>query len=471
MAGSAWLAVDGSRLVNASGEAVALRGVSAGGWLNMENFIIGYPSTESAFRESLQKALGPERAGLLLGSLLDSFFTEQDVAFLADLGVNAVRVPINYRHFEDDMRPREIMSDGFARLDRAVAACRAHGIYTILDLHALPGGQNHHWHSDNRCHRPLLWEHRDFQDRAVALWVAIGEHYRDEPWVAGYNLVNEPADEEGWRLAAFYRRLEREIRAVDSRHVLFLDGNRYAREFDALGPPLPNSVYAVHHYPAPGGASGGPYPGKTRAQHYDAEVVAAEFDSLCTYMNEHHVPTWVGETGPVYTGKAANEPELRRGRLRLLADQLRLYNDRGASWSLWTYKDVGVQGLVRVGSTTPWMLHTAASRAKKERLGADSWGSAASAVEDLLGLLAERIAKEFPSWEPYPTGARREADLLVRHILLSEALVEEFGASFSGLSDDELIAMGRSFAFANCRVDEELCAVVAQALSPERSGA
>ncbi|MHB1498685.1 MAG: glycoside hydrolase family 5 protein [Acidimicrobiales bacterium] len=464
MGGSAWLAVEGSRLVNGSGESVVLRGVSAGGWLNMENFIIGYPSTESAFRESLQRALGPQRAELLLGSVLDNFFIEDDVAFLADLGVNSVRVPVNYHHFEDDMRPREIRPEGFARLDRAVETCRAHGIYTILDLHALPGGQNHHWHSDNRCHRALFWEHRDFQDRVATLWVALAKHYRDEPWVAGYNLINEPADEEGHRLAAFYRRLEAEIRAVDPRHVLFLDGNRYAREFETFGPPLPNSVYAVHQYPAPGAASGGPYPGETRGRYYDAAVVAREFDSLNDYMAEHGVPTWVGELGPVYTGKAAAEPELRRGRLRLLADQLRLYRERAASWSLWTYKDVGVQGVVRVGDSTPWMVHTAEIRAKKARLGVDSWGQTGGELADIMGPLAERIAQEFPSWEPYPGGSKRHADLLVQQILLAEGLVEEFGGLFAGLSDDELVAMGRSFSFPNCTVDEELCAVLREAL-------
>ncbi|MDA8303510.1 MAG: cellulase family glycosylhydrolase [Actinomycetota bacterium] len=465
MEGSAWLAVDGPRLVKANGEPVPLRGVSVGGWLNMENFIIGYPSVESAFRESLGRALGQERAGLLLGSLLDSFFAEEDVAFLAGLGVNAVRIPINYRHFENDMRPREILPEGFARVDRAIELCRAQGIYTVLDLHALPGGKNHHWHSDNRTHRALFWEHRDFQDRAAALWLALAEHYRDEPWVAGYNLVNEPADEEGHRLAAFYRRLEAEVRTVDPRHVLFLDGNSYARDFAGFGPPLPNCVYAVHQYPAPGAARGGPYPGETLGAHYDAGVVAWEFDVLTAYMREHNVPTWVGEFGPVYTGYAEADPGLQRGRRQLLADQLRLYNERGASWSLWTYKDVGVQGLVRVGGETPWMVHTAGARAKKKRLSADSWGSTGEEIQDVMAPLVDRITKEFPSWGPYPSGAKREADLLVRDILFSEALAQDFGASFSGLSDDQLVAMGRSFAFANCTVDEELCDIVRAGLA------
>lgn len=40
------LMVDGGRLV-AGDRPVVLRGVGLGGWMNMENFITGYPGTES----------------------------------------------------------------------------------------------------------------------------------------------------------------------------------------------------------------------------------------------------------------------------------------------------------------------------------------------------------------------------------------------------------------------------------------
>jgi hypothetical protein len=448
-------------LTDGNGATVALRGVSVGGWLNMENFIIGYPSTESALREALERALGAERSELLLGSLLGSFFTDADAAFLAGLGANSVRIPLNYRHFEDDAKPGEIKPEGFAHLDRAVDACRRHGLYTILDLHALPGAQNHHWHCDNRGHRPLLWEHRDFQDRTVGIWSALVSRYKDEPWVAGYNLVNEPADEQGHRLVALYGRLAGEIRAVDGRHVLFLDGNRYAREFEGFGEPLANAVYAVHHYPAPGALAGEGYPGVTDGKYYDAGTLAAELDEMTAYMSEHGLPTWVGELGPVYTGDAATNA----GRRRLLADQLRLYNERGASWSLWTYKDVGVQGLVRVGAGTPWMRRTAEVRRKKQRLGADSWGGDASGMDDVMGPVLARLGKEFPGWEPYPCGQVSHANLLVRHILFAEPLAQELASSLAGASDEELVELGQSFELSSCSPDETLVDVVRKALA------
>ena len=51
----------------------------------------------------------------------------------------------------------------------------------------------------------------------------IDQHYKDNTWVAGYNPLNEPTDEEHTRLLAFYERIEKAIRAVDPYHILFLE--------------------------------------------------------------------------------------------------------------------------------------------------------------------------------------------------------------------------------------------------------
>ena len=50
----------------------------------------------------------------------------------------------------------------------------------FLDLHAFPGYQNQHWHSDNPTHIAAFWQHPHFQDRVVNLWQAFATRYRDE---------------------------------------------------------------------------------------------------------------------------------------------------------------------------------------------------------------------------------------------------------------------------------------------------
>src|SRR3546814_7247769 len=84
-------------------------------------------------------------------------------------------------------------SEGFARIGRLLAWCRAHHIYLILDLHAAPGGQGNDLAiSDRDPAKPSLWESAENQRKTVALWTRLAARYKDEPWVGGYDLVNEP---------------------------------------------------------------------------------------------------------------------------------------------------------------------------------------------------------------------------------------------------------------------------------------
>lgn len=166
------------------------------------------------------------------------------------------------------MNPRVFKPEGLKHLDRVIdlvrlstsrvdwpaeEQCAKHGIYTVIDLHAAPGGQNLDWHADAgnnqaNCERPDIiwtrtltppvWIHKDFQDRAVVLWEHLAEvgatdylccqtltrqHYKDNKWVAGYNPLNEPTDETHVALLAFYERIEKVIRAIDQNHILFLE--------------------------------------------------------------------------------------------------------------------------------------------------------------------------------------------------------------------------------------------------------
>lgn len=91
-------------------------------------------------------------------------------------------------------------------------------------MHALPGGHNPDWHSDNPTGWASFWDYKDHQDRTVWLWEKIAARYKGNPWVAGYNPINEPCDPEHLRLPAFYQRIEKSIRAIDPDHILWLDG-------------------------------------------------------------------------------------------------------------------------------------------------------------------------------------------------------------------------------------------------------
>ncbi|MFI6799849.1 glycoside hydrolase family 5 protein [Streptosporangium canum] len=453
------LRVSGSRLVDPEGAAVRLRGVGLGGWMNMENFITGYPANESEMRRSVREVLGEERAELFFDRLLTSFFGPQDARLLASMGVNCVRIPVNYRHLESDDRPFEVIEHGFRHLDRVIGLLAEHGIYSVLDLHALPGAQNQHWHSDNPTHVASFWRHRHFQDRVVHLWEAIAARYRDQPWVAGYNPVNEPGDPTGRVIGPFYDRLVKALRAVDPDHVLFLDGNTYSTDFSVFREVYENTVFVCHDYALAGFAHGGPYPGYTRGEWVDRAQLERAFERRTAFQRETGTPVWVGEFGPVYTG----DPAIDEQRYRILADQLGIYDAHGAGWSLWTYKDVGLQGLVHAAG--PYMERFGPFIEKKARLGADRWGSTMEESADLPAPLHALMTTEFPGWDPYPWGARYQTDDLIRHVLIAQALLPEYAALFRGLGDDEVLALADSFALAGCVRREPLIDLLTASLA------
>src|SRR6201996_8184868 len=102
------LKVVGDKVVGNDGKTVILRGAGLGGWMNMENFITGYPGHESEHRAAMLAVLGKDKYEFFFDKFLEYFFMDDDAEFFASKGLNCLRVGFNYRHFEEDMNPRVI---------------------------------------------------------------------------------------------------------------------------------------------------------------------------------------------------------------------------------------------------------------------------------------------------------------------------------------------------------------------------
>ena len=440
-----WLKVSGNQIINQQGDTVYLRGFGLGGMLHMENFIDGYAANEEATREGLLEVLGEEKYNLFFNNFYESYFTEPDAEYIHSLGLNLIRIPINYHLFEDDMNPRVIKEGAFKYLDKVIKLCAKHQIYTIIDLHAYPGFQNQHWHSDNPTHKALFWKHKDFQDRALHLWEVIAERYKDQPWLAGYDLMNEPADPTGKIVFPFFKRLRNAVRKIDPNHILFLEGNTYATDFDIFTEVWDNVVYTNHDYALPGFIDGGDYPGYSRGRYVNRDTLENDFLKKSKFMFTHNVPLWVGEFGPVYTGI----PEKDEMRYQVLKDQLAYYRKYKVSWCIWLYKDLGLQAILHQNKNTPYMKLVSFFLQKKDSLGADRWGSTDKYIRQVMAPIEELFKKELSTYRPYPPGQQSYINLLVRHILIAEALVPEYCNMFRNLSDEELIALAKSFRYEN----------------------
>ncbi|OJT05874.1 hypothetical protein TRAPUB_3287 [Trametes pubescens] len=461
-----YLRVDKNRIVDGEGKEVILRGAGLGGWMTMENFISGYPGCEFQIRAALAEVLGTQKSEFFFDKFLENFFAEPDAAFFKSLGLNCIRIAVNYRHFEDNMNPRVLKPEGFKHLDRAVAACAKHGIYTIIDMHTAPGGQNGGWHSDAGTHIANFWIHKDFQDRLVWLWAEIAKHYKDEKWIAGYNPMNEPSDPKHSGLVNFYDRVYAAIAAVDPNHMLFLDGNTYATDFsgfpDDAATRWPNAAYAIHDYSLYGfPASPEPY-ARTEEQR---RRMRRSYEKKREWMDQRGLCVWNGEWGPVYARKEYEGDamdEINERRYNVLKDQLELYAKDRLSWSIWLYKDIGFQGMVYVSQDTPYMQLFKDLLQKKYRLAVDSWGGDDKFVRGIYGPIVKLIEDNVPNEEhrklyPYPVWTvEGRVARIARNTLIGEFLVMEWAEHFRGMSEEQLERIAESFKFENCMKREGL---------------
>ena len=229
-----FLKVTDGNIADGKGQEIRLRGVNFGGWLMMEGYFMHAPSlAEQIFKKHFAKVLGAKALAELEREFRHAFITEKDMKTVADWGMNCVRLPFNYRLIEP--KPYRYSKQGIAYLDEAVGWARKYKVRLILDLHAAPGAQNCDWHSDS-LGKADLWESPANQKRVFALWEFLADRYKDEPAIAGYDLLNETVMDNIPLLNKFYRQLVKAIRRVDRKHILFVEGNRWAQDLDVLEP-------------------------------------------------------------------------------------------------------------------------------------------------------------------------------------------------------------------------------------------
>ncbi|TGO52581.1 hypothetical protein BOTNAR_0319g00100 [Botryotinia narcissicola] len=464
------LRVKGDQIVDNSGKSVILRGAGLGGCMNMENFITGFPAQEHQHRAAMLKVLGKEKYEFFFDKFLYYFFMEEDSKFFASLGLNCLRLLFNYCYFEDDMNPRVLKESGFKHLDRVVDLCAKHKIYTILDMHTVPGSQNPEWHSDNPSNYASFWDHKDHQDLTIWLWSQIATRYRDNPWVAGYNPINEPCDPEHHRLPEFYTRFESEIRQIDPNHILWLDGNTFAMEWKYFNTILPNCAYSLHDYSSMGFPTGTPFT-NSPAQ---IDQLESSFLRKCKFMHTHSVPSWNGEFGPVYADPSLepNASEVNAQRYSLLGAQLQIYDKYQIPWSIWLYKDLGLQGMVTASPSSPYNSLISSFVEKKRALQLDLWGPPASeSLDKALDPLVKWIEENAPkAKDEYPTnwGVQIHIFRAVVQTYAVKTFSDEFAELFRGLDENQLDALAGSWKFENCMRREGLNKVLSDFVEVRR---
>ena len=327
---------------------ILLRGWALGSWMNFEHFMMGLPGPNSMILDAFSEVYGEERKEEWLDAMLEHIVSEEDIVYMKNIGVNSVRIPFGYHYFMDDMQPGVFLEKGFERLNRAVELCAKHEMYVILDLHSTPGSQNTDWHSDNITGQALFWKYRCFQDQVLWLWEELSARYANNPWIAGYDVINEP----GYGLSSeqingFYHRVIAAIRKHDKDHILFLEGIDFGRDFIPLAEfDDPQIALTVHFYPFVLEEN---VLDPEMSDTHRMEIFTKIFERQLKETGRFHRPIWCGESGyEILDGQESFYA-------MLLEHNIILCEERGISWNLWTYKDAGRMGLVVPKKESDWM--------------------------------------------------------------------------------------------------------------------
>jgi len=323
-----FLFVKGKKFVDKNGNEVFLKGMGLGGWLEPEGYMFGmssFANSPSQIQQKIQDLIGVDNTKNFYSQFRKNFVTESDIKALSSWGFNLVRLPFHYNILTPPDSPGVYLESGFAIFDSLISWCKKYNIYIILDMHCAPGGESDQTISDYNPLFPSLWQDTANQTRTVDIWRTIAERYKNEPTIAGYDLLNEPRwdfPNGNQPLRDLYIRITNAIRSVDTTHILFIEGNQYATDFSALTPPWDSKMaYSFHKY-------------------WNSNTVS----SIQGYLNlrsTYNVPLWLGESG-----ENSNT---------WYTECITLMQQYDVSWSWWTLKKFDtINGPLNVPTTAEY---------------------------------------------------------------------------------------------------------------------
>ncbi|MCB0281667.1 MAG: cellulase family glycosylhydrolase [Calditrichae bacterium] len=285
-----YLKTENQIIVDGDGNSVILRGIGLGGWMLQEGYMMqtsSFANTQHQLKEKIAQVVGEANRDAFYDAWLENHITKQDVDSLAAWGFNSIRLPMHYNLFTLPIEDEPVagqntwLDKGFELTDNLLSWCAENKIYLILDLHAAPGGQGKDAAiSDYDDSKPSLWESAANRAKTVALWRKLAERYANEPWIGGYDLINET----NWDLPgnallkSLYLDITNAIRQVDTNHIIFIEGNWFANDFTGLTPPWDNNmVYSFHKY--------------------WSNNDQGSIQWMLNIRNTYNVPIWCGESG------------------------------------------------------------------------------------------------------------------------------------------------------------------------------
>lgn len=152
-------------------------------------------------------------------------FVEQDFAWIAELGFNFVRLPMDYRCWIDAGDWTRLREDVLKEIDAAVRFGQKHGVHVCINFHRAPG-----YTVASPPEAKSLWTDAEALKVCCQHWAHFAKRYKGIPnSQVSFNLFNEPAN----ITAEVHRKVVEEvagaIRAQDPNRLIICDGRQWAR--------------------------------------------------------------------------------------------------------------------------------------------------------------------------------------------------------------------------------------------------
>ena len=322
------LKTDNKKIVDASNQEIILRGMGLGGWMLQEGYMLRIfgGGSQQVIKSKITDLIGEDACSQFYEKWLQNHVTKADIDSLASWGFNSVRLPMHFNLFtlsvdEEPVKGKNTWLDkGFELTDSLLSWCKSNEMYLILDLHAAPGGQGKDANiSDYNPDKPSLWECEFNKLKTIELWRRIASYYANEPYIGGFDLLNEPnwtfegknkngtqdlSNKPIWDL---YIEITKAIRAVNNQHIIYIEGNGWANNFNGFpGIWDENMVLSFHKY-----------------WNHNTQSSIETFIAL---REKYNVPIWMGESG-----ENSN---------KWFTDCINLLEENNIGWAWWPLKKV-----------------------------------------------------------------------------------------------------------------------------------
>ena len=206
------------------------RGIGIGGWLTNYKRFVALPE-----KWKMPLTIGDYEH-------FESYITEQDVANIASLGVDHIRVGFDQIVLEEE--PYRYRERTFLLLDRFIGWCRKYGLVCILNLHKAVG---------NYCDVPSpiqLLDDEQLQERFIMFWKACERRWHDQNDLI-FELLNEVKNVDPAKWNALLSRTIAGLREMNRERRLIIGGTcwnapgelRHLQVFDD-----PGIIYTFHMY-------------------------------------------------------------------------------------------------------------------------------------------------------------------------------------------------------------------------------